>query len=195
MFNFDKKRGVFSLLFLLLMVLVLLSSASLGLAQTTNNGFTAESVTAVSTFTGTEKDVAAARSSEGLDVSELETVSIIVTFDETLTAQDLEAVSAGELVYEYKNAFRGASLVMSGSRVDDVAELSGVTGVYLDELQQGINALTQEDPNRMGMLIVQQIAEQLLPHLSDGELELNDTILVEMGRDYSSDSLMSLLNS
>ncbi len=136
MFNLNKKRGVFSLLLLLLLVLVLLSSASLGLAQTSDNGFTAESVTAVSTFSGTEKDVAAARSSEGLDVSELETVSIIVTFDETLTAQDLAAVSSGELVYEYKNAFRGASLIMSGSQVDDVAELSGVTGVYLDELQQ-----------------------------------------------------------
>ncbi|MEJ2693509.1 MAG: transcriptional regulator [Candidatus Thiodiazotropha sp.] len=51
---------------------------------------------------------------------------------------------------------------------------------YLAELQQGIVALPTEDPNRAGMLIVQQIA---------------DTIIVEMGRDYSSDSLMSLLNS
>ncbi|MEJ2466046.1 MAG: transcriptional regulator [Candidatus Thiodiazotropha sp.] len=66
---------------------------------------------------------------------------------------------------------------------------------YLDELQQGIASLPEEDTNRVGMLIVQQIAEQLLPHLGDGELELSDTIIVEMGRDYSSDSLMSLLNS
>jgi hypothetical protein len=66
---------------------------------------------------------------------------------------------------------------------------------YLEELQQGIAALPAEDPNRAGMLIVQQIAEQLLPHLEGGELELGDTIIVEMGRDYSSDSLMGLLNS
>jgi hypothetical protein len=66
---------------------------------------------------------------------------------------------------------------------------------YLEQLQQGINGLSAEDPNRAGMLIVQQIAEQLLPHLGSGELELSDTIIVEMGRDYSSDSLMSLLNS
>jgi hypothetical protein len=74
---------------------------------------------------------------------------------------------------------------------DQVAAFS----VYLDELQQGIASLPEEDANRVGMLIVQQIAEQLLPHLGDGELELSDTIIVEMGRDYSSDSLMSLLNS
>ena len=66
---------------------------------------------------------------------------------------------------------------------------------YLKALQQGIRSLPEEDPNRAGMLIVQQIAEQLLPHLGGGELELNETIVVEMGRDYSSDSLMSLLNS
>jgi len=66
---------------------------------------------------------------------------------------------------------------------------------YLEALQRGIQALPEQDPNRAGMLIVQQIAEQLLPHLDSGELELDDTIIVEMGRDYSSDSLMSLLNS
>jgi hypothetical protein len=65
---------------------------------------------------------------------------------------------------------------------------------YLQELQQGIATLPEEDPNRAGMLIVQQIAEQLLPHVGSGDLELSDTIIVEMGRDHSSDSLMSLLN-
>ena len=66
---------------------------------------------------------------------------------------------------------------------------------YLGELQQGIVALPEDDPNRVGMLIVQQISEQLLPPIANGELELGDTIIVEMGRDYSSDSLMSLLDS
>lgn len=66
---------------------------------------------------------------------------------------------------------------------------------YLGELQQGIDALAEGDRNRIGMLIVQQVSEQLLPHIVNGELELDDTIIVEMGRDHSSDSLMSLLNS
>lgn len=66
---------------------------------------------------------------------------------------------------------------------------------YLEELQQGIVSLPEGDPNRAGMLIVQQITEQLAPPIASGELELGDTIIVEMGRDYASDSLMSLLNS
>lgn len=66
---------------------------------------------------------------------------------------------------------------------------------YLGELQQGISSLSEDDPNRAGMLIVQQVAEQLSPHVESGDLELGETIIVEMGRDYSSDSLMNLLNT
>lgn len=64
---------------------------------------------------------------------------------------------------------------------------------YLNELEQSISVLPEGDPNRAGMLIVQQIAEQLSPHIQSGDLELHETIIVEMGRDYSSDSLMNLL--
>ncbi|MET0069091.1 MAG: transcriptional regulator [Candidatus Thiodiazotropha sp.] len=66
---------------------------------------------------------------------------------------------------------------------------------YLRLLGENIATLAEGDPNRTGMLIVQQIAEQLLPHLQQGELELSQTIVVEMGRDYASDSLMGLLSS
>ena len=66
---------------------------------------------------------------------------------------------------------------------------------YLQELQRGITSLPEDDPNRAGMLIVQQIAEQLFPHIANGELEMGETIIVEIGRDYSSDSLMHLLNA
>ncbi|MEJ2609760.1 MAG: transcriptional regulator [Candidatus Thiodiazotropha sp.] len=66
---------------------------------------------------------------------------------------------------------------------------------YLKTLQNNITKLSEADPNRAGMLIVQQVAEQLLPHLASGDLELSETIIVEMGRDYASDSLMGLLNS
>ncbi len=66
---------------------------------------------------------------------------------------------------------------------------------YLGELQQGISSLSEDDPNRAGMLIVQQVAEQLSPHVESGDLELGETIIVELGRDYSSDSLMNLLNT
>ncbi|MDJ0806321.1 MAG: transcriptional regulator [Gammaproteobacteria bacterium] len=64
---------------------------------------------------------------------------------------------------------------------------------YLLSLAKNIAALPEEDPNRAGMLIVQQISEQLSPHIQSGDLELDETIIVEMGRDYSSDSLLNLL--
>jgi hypothetical protein len=66
---------------------------------------------------------------------------------------------------------------------------------YLNLLGRNIGNLAAGDPNRAGMLIVQQVAEQLLPHLQSGDLETSETIIVEMGRDYASDSLMGLLNS
>jgi hypothetical protein len=66
---------------------------------------------------------------------------------------------------------------------------------YLQTLQKSIIDLPEADPNRAGMLIVQQIAEQLMPHLATGDLELAETIIVEMGRDHASNSLMGLLNS
>jgi hypothetical protein len=66
---------------------------------------------------------------------------------------------------------------------------------YLNLLGRNIGNLVEGDPNRAGMLIVQQIAEQLLPHLQSGELETSETIIVEIGRDFASDSLMGLLNS
>ncbi|MES9830546.1 MAG: transcriptional regulator [Candidatus Thiodiazotropha sp.] len=66
---------------------------------------------------------------------------------------------------------------------------------YLQLLGRSIETLSEVDPNRAGMLIVQQIAEQLLPHLQSGDLEISETIIVEMGRDFAGDSLMGLLNS
>jgi hypothetical protein len=72
---------------------------------------------------------------------------------------------------------------------------AGSLSEYLQRLGRNIESLAQGDPNRAGMLIVQQVAEQLLPHLQSGELAISETIIVEMGRDYASDSLMGLLNS
>ena len=80
-------------------------------------------------------------------------------------------------------------------QVLDLQEQGARFARYLNQLEGGIAGLAKGDANRAGMLIVQQLVEQLLPHVVDGELELGETIVVEMGRDYSSDSLMSLLNS
>jgi hypothetical protein len=77
----------------------------------------------------------------------------------------------------------------------ETAAQANTLAEYLAILGRNIETLPQDDANRAGMLIVQQVAEQLLPHLQTGDLEISETIIVEMGRDYASDSLMGLLNS
>ncbi len=51
---------------------------------------------------------------------------------------------------------------------------------YLLNLHEGIQALSEGDPNRAGMLIVQQICEQLLPHIAADEIPLSETLVVEI---------------
>ena len=61
-------------------------------------------------------------------------------------------------------------------------EQSRAFRTYLSQLASNISALPQDDRNRQGMLLVQQIAEQLLPHVESGELALNETIVVEIAQ-------------
>ena len=52
---------------------------------------------------------------------------------------------------------------------------------FLGDLGGAVYALDEDDPDRAGILLIQQIAEQLLPHVEAGELSLADTIVVEIG--------------
>jgi hypothetical protein len=52
---------------------------------------------------------------------------------------------------------------------------------YVADLSAAAFALEEDDPDRAGILLIQQIAEQLLPHVEAGELSLGDTIVVEIG--------------
>jgi len=72
----------------------------------------------------------------GFTPSELEPVSIIVTFDDSVDAKTLQSVSGGQVVHSYSKIFNGASLVLPGGKVDDVAAVPGITGIYLDEVLQ-----------------------------------------------------------
>lgn len=71
-----------------------------------------------------------------VEASGLEVASIIVTFDKAFDAAKLETVSGGKVIHHYSEVFNGASLVLAGDKVDAVAALDGVTGVYLDQLLQ-----------------------------------------------------------
>jgi len=61
---------------------------------------------------------------------------------------------------------------------------------YIVQLQDDI-LKTNDDANRQGMLTIQQIAEQLLPHLEAGEIPLDETIIIEMGPTSPFDNLLS----
>ncbi len=50
---------------------------------------------------------------------------------------------------------------------------------YISDLGKRIS-LTEEGPDRQGMLTIQQLAEQLLPYLSSDEIPLEETIVVEL---------------
>lgn len=77
-----------------------------------------------------------------------------------------------ELHIDFRPEFRGLRLDEQGRAFRR----------YLTELASGIAALAESDRNRQGMMLVQQIAEQLLPHVEAGELALNETIVVEISQ-------------
>lgn len=77
-----------------------------------------------------------------------------------------------ELHIDFRPEFRELSLRDQGTAFR----------TYLTELASGVAGLAPDDHNRQGMLLVQQIAEQLLPHVENGELALNETIVVEIAQ-------------
>lgn len=125
-------------------VLLALLVGLLGVAPVASQGpgqpFTVTPLSPTSSVTvSTEKESApdtAEPSVKGLEAGGLGLVSIIVTYDDSFDASTLEATTGGTIIHRYEKIFKGASLVLAGDKVDDVALLKGVTGVYLDELQQ-----------------------------------------------------------
>ena len=76
-----------------------------------------------------------------------------------------------ELHIGFQEAFRRLPLAAQGDQFR----------AYLAELDAAVYTLADDDPNRPGILLIQQIAEQLLPHVEAGELSLGDTVVVEIG--------------
>lgn len=54
---------------------------------------------------------------------------------------------------------------------------------FIHYLKEEIDILEETDPNRQGMLTIQQIAEQLLPHIESNEIPLEDAIVVNIQAD------------
>lgn len=51
---------------------------------------------------------------------------------------------------------------------------------YLQELQRKIGEEDEHGADRLGMLTIQQVAGELLPHIAAGEIPLEETILVDV---------------
>lgn len=54
---------------------------------------------------------------------------------------------------------------------------------FIHYMKTEIDVLEEDDPNRQGMLTIQQIAEQLLPHVEANEIPLEDAIVVNIHAD------------
>lgn len=54
---------------------------------------------------------------------------------------------------------------------------------FIHYLKSEIAVLEESDPNRQGMLTIQQIAEQMLPHIEANEIPLEDAIIVNIQAD------------
>lgn len=66
---------------------------------------------------------------------------------------------------------------------------------YLQMLQESIAAIGDEtDHTRAGMMIVLQFAEQLLPHIENGELALEESMVIQISNESQAVSLDALLN-
>jgi len=77
----------------------------------------------------------------------------------------------------------------------DLSEQSSRFRAYLGLLNGNIRALEASDErNRAGMLIVQQITEQLLPHIESGDLALEETMTVQIRQNEQAVAVTDLLS-
>jgi len=61
---------------------------------------------------------------------------------------------------------------------------------YINELTDNIQQLPPDSQDRQGMLIIEQLAGQLLPHLANDDLDLGENIIVEINKGITINSLI-----
>ena len=64
---------------------------------------------------------------------------------------------------------------------------------YLAELSLGVAELPEDDRDRQGMMLVQQVCEQMLPYIEAGEMALSETIVVALTPEQSNFRVTDLL--
>lgn len=88
----------------------------------------------ISALSSESTDKAAIQAAAVNAAGELHPVSLIVTFDSTFDVNSLQ--SAGQVIHRYQKVFNGASLVTMSNQVEAIANMTGITGVYLDEMRK-----------------------------------------------------------
>ena len=78
-----------------------------------------------------------------------------------------------ELHLDFTHEFRAMNLV---EQIDTFKN-------YIAELINEIARLEESDPDRRGMMMILQIAEQMLPHIEANEIPLEETIVVGLQQD------------
>ena len=85
---------------------------------------------------------------------------------------DSPETAGWELQVTFTDEFKSADLAGQARIFED----------YVRELEQGMAALPEGDRNRDGMAIVYQLCSQMLPYIREGQIALEETIMVEIGR-------------
>jgi hypothetical protein len=88
-----------------------------------------------------------------------------------------------QLVVGFTDDFKQADLATQGRQFED----------YVRELVEGINGLPEGDRNRDGMAIVYQLCVEMLPYIKEGQIALEEPMVVEIGQTQAV-SLTDFLN-
>ena len=72
----------------------------------------------------------------------------------------------------------------------NVPERVGKLQAYIMNIANNTQDLALDSPDRQGMLIVKQLSEQLLSHISNDEMELDETIVIEINKEFSINNLI-----
>jgi len=75
----------------------------------------------------------------------------------------------------------------------DVTAQGAAIAAYITVLHQQVRAVEDGSREQQGMLIVLQIAEQMLPHIQAGEMDLSQTIDVEVASGQPEEPVQTVL--
>ena len=77
-----------------------------------------------------------------------------------------------ELHIDFKEEFQHADLAQQGQQFS----------AYLAELRQALQGGALDERNAQGVMLMQQICEQLRPHIEAGDMALGETLVIEVQR-------------